>query len=345
MAKKAAAREPETADMDIDSTPAELFGVPAAPVEREPEPEVDATEAKVDATEAEASDENEAEVVETDTENPEPAQPEAEAKPDEDQVIEVNGIKRTKEEWNKFLSDAETWRNQAGHFNQKYTEALEQLRATESARMAALVPEPQQPAPTVDGWFESMQPNVKELVKQGFLDEEDAEINPKLCAGYAQLAADRQALSRWVAERAEPAIRAIASLGIRDQELNERREVEAFHQELNNRIDRVEKQGTVFSALGNQETRQGFMTYLSRVNPEVRTLMGDQGEEMLADLFVAFSKKVLLDSASAAQAQSSPATTTKTRRVAGGEAGSPVTRAKENPNADIVSLFAKDARG
>jgi len=339
MAKREVVREPEEADEDLNSSsPAELFGTQAAPATQEPEP-------KAEANEDSTTESDEASVPEHDEANPTTEQP-AEAQPAESEIVEINGVKRTRDEWNKVLTDAETWRNQAAHFNRKYTEILEQERAREASRTGVPESDPApQSAQTVDGWLDAIQPTVQALVQQGLLDPEDVEINPKLAAGYAQIYADKMALGRWITERAEPLFRVLETIGVRDREMEDRREVESFHQELNNRISNVAKQGTVFAALESPETRQGFMAYLGKVNPEVKTLMGDQGEEMLSDLFVAFSKKVLLDSAQAASAHSKPATTPQTRRVAGGEGGSPSSRTKEIPNADIVAMFAKDARG
>jgi hypothetical protein len=47
---------------------------------------------------------------------------------EDDPLVEVAGISRKRSEWQKFLQDSETWRNQASHFQGKYTDLLEQVR-------------------------------------------------------------------------------------------------------------------------------------------------------------------------------------------------------------------------
>ena len=90
----------------------------------------------------------------TDEPEPEP-QPEAEGKAPEpepkeaeqaevvdDPTITIGNVSKKQSEWSKFLQDSETWRNQASHFQGKYTEALEQIRGAQPA------PTPSEPRPS-----------------------------------------------------------------------------------------------------------------------------------------------------------------------------------------------------
>jgi hypothetical protein len=120
----------------------------------------------------EAPPQIEAEPEAPESEEPEtPGQPEARAEePQEaDPILEVGGISRKRSEWQKFLQDSETWRNQASHFQGKYTDLLEQVRG---AKQQPTETESLQRGPTLDQIRAYYAPVVRQIVEKKPIGEE-----------------------------------------------------------------------------------------------------------------------------------------------------------------------------
>jgi hypothetical protein len=98
--------------------------------------------------EEEVQPETEVALEEAEPKRPETTGPTAKAEPQEDDPpLEVAGISRKRSEWQKFLQDSETWRNQASHFQGKYTDLLEQVRGAREQSPTTPVERPQGPTP------------------------------------------------------------------------------------------------------------------------------------------------------------------------------------------------------
>jgi hypothetical protein len=240
----------------------------------------------------------------------------------------------------KREQDADTWRNQLSHINEKYTKMLEEQRAPKAPTV------PDRPGitrpPTVDEWKVNMDGAVKILVDNGVLEADSVALSPDLARVAAALFIEAQNTKQFQANANEIYTGVIVPIvdAAKNEQLYARRN--EFLRKLDGIMDSVASIGGYFEGLKDPNTRNQLTTYLSeKVNPEVSRFDSPDAVEFLASQYIAMMKDPLLQAAQAAS-DTRAATAAVQKRNIQSERPSPG-QAKQGPgkNEDIRDLFGR----
>jgi hypothetical protein len=235
---------------------------------------------------------------------------------EQDPVVEIDGQKMKLSEYRKWREDAETWRNQAVHFQTKYTETLEQQRAFLAGREQALQQQPQQPqdqpqSETIEAWRGRIDPGVKMMVEMGVLDPETVEVSPDIARIVTALYAEAQEARNFKMAALQEYQQSIVPVvhAVQDERLQLHRQqvLGGIHE----KIAAVPAQfGEYFAPLADPETRNKFIDYLQNVvNPQMSRFESEDVLDFLASQYVAMTRNALMgaaEEASRARSQVQP---------------------------------------
>lgn len=197
--------------------------------------------------------------------------------PDE-QTFVVNGQTVT-------LKQLTTDYGKRGSIEKKYLETLEELKTLKTHPAAT---EPEQPkAIGNDDIARQYDPVAKaiidDLMAKKLIGQEFVEMFPReLQTMVGQLRYSFEWLHNLQAKVAE--LDHVMGFAVRSREQEQKLGI------INGKLDALVAQGDLFKPLANPQTREEFHQYVGKLNPETAPLLGEQGEEILADLFIGFMR-------------------------------------------------------
>lgn len=200
--------------------------------------------------------------------------------PTEEQTFVVNGRTVT-------LKELTTDFGKRASLERNYLEVLEENKALKTQPKH----EPEQPkAIGNDDIARQFDPIAKaiidDLVAKKLIGQEFAEMYPReLQTVVGQVRYAFEWLFNLQAKVAE-----MDAIVTRDYQANQNERKLAV---INGKLDALVAQGDLYKPLAKPEIRAEFHQYVGELNPETAPLLGEQGEEILADLYFGFARKMI----------------------------------------------------